>query len=539
MLQDLSIRNFAIIEDLNLSFEAGFTTITGETGAGKSILVDALALLAGGRASSEMLRHGADKVVICARFGIDDTRPEIILRREMSADGKSRAYINDEPATARAIALAAESLLAIHGQGGERGLLDAEAATDLLDGFGELSGFVQTVAEAASRFRENERRREELTASRLDRGRRLDRLRFETEEIEEARLEGVDEDALASERHRLAHAGRIRELSATALSALSEGEWPATDRVGEAFRALAELTRIDASFADLEREAGEIKSRIADLVRAAAISVEADPERLAALETRLEKIARLKKKYGASIVEILEYRDRASAELNLLSDPEGSLEQLEKESAKMLAQYQKVAAELSTRRGAIARQLSALVQKELEDLAMGKAKFRIDLLPRGEATSPRGNEIGVFLFAPNPGEPEKPLSRIASGGELSRVQLAVETARLSRRSHRTPRTLIFDEVDAGVGGRVAEAIGKKLKALSREDQVLCVTHVPQIAALADRQLRAVKRVSGGRTRAALEELPEQERVEEIARMLAGRAVTATAREHARVLLEGR
>ena len=556
MLRDLSIKNLAIVEDLRLELARGFTAVTGETGAGKSILVDALTLAAGGRASADMLRHEADRLVVSARFdgvesvlreladtGISADGGEIVIRREIGADGRGRAFINDEAVAARTVARVGERLVAIHGQGGERQLLESETAIGLVDAFGDLVAGADEVAGLAREFREAESRKEELAASRRDRDRRLDLLRFEVAEIDAADLEELDEDALASERNLLAHADKVRLLGETAASALSEDEGSAADRLGEAFRAIAELARIDSSFGDAESEIAELKARTADLagtVARTASAVEADPERLGELEDRLAKLGRLKKKYGATVAEIRDYRDRAAADRDTLENLDDALGDLEKRCSAILAAYDRAARALSERRREAAERFGAAVRKELAELAMEKAKFRVDLSAEEERVSPRGRERAEILFSGNPGEPERALAKIASGGELSRVQLAIESVMLSRRgARRGGRTLVFDEVDAGIGGRIAEVIGRKLASLARNDQVLCVTHVPQIAARADRHLRAVKRVSGGRTRAGVEELSGDARIEEIARMLAGESVTPTARAHAKALLAAR
>ena len=551
MLRDLSIRNFAIVENLTLALGEGFTAITGETGAGKSILVDALTLLSGGRATAEMLRHDSEKMSVAARFDAASEIREILeesgvsaegdllIRREMGADGRGRAFVNDEPATARTVSRIGEALLAIHGQGGERRLLDPDAALDLLDDSPELGALAGRVRRLAADLGAAEAKRSELESSRRDRDRLLDRHRYEIQEIDSARLEGTDEDALASERNRLLHSDRIRQLGEAAVGELSENEGAAVDRLGAAHRALSELARIDSGFSEAERECAELKSRVADLAavaRDAAASIESDPERLAGLEDRLAKLSRLKQKYGASVAEILAYRERAAGEAETLANLDDSLERLAKECERARGEYLAAARELSVLRKEASRQLSSDVRKELSELAMDKAKFRIELSERAEPVTPRGLDRAEILFTANPGEPERPLSKVASGGELSRVQLAIESACLRRRKA-PPRTLIFDEVDAGIGGRVAEVVGRKLKALAARDQVLCVTHVPQIAALADRHFRAVKTVARGRTRATVEELSGEERNEEIARMLAGEMVTATARDHARELLK--
>jgi len=551
VLTDLSVKNFAIVEDVRLSLGAGFTVITGETGAGKSILVDAVALLAGGRASSSLLRADADRLAVAARFELDGLSPgrreeaglpesgELILRREVTAEGRSRAFLNDEPATARAVVRASSELVFIHGQGQERGLLDPEAPLLLLDSYGGLEELTHRVAAACSRFQAAERRRAELSETSRERDRRMDALRFEAQEIAAARLGDVDESGLASERNRLLHADRVRQLGQAALSALTEDERSAADRLGEACRAFDDLARIDPAFSGVVREADELKARISDLARAAApaaTEADADPARLAEIESVLDRISRLKKKYGPDLEDVRARGQAAEAEMASLATLDDALEECEKQAATALSEYESAADELARLRRASAAKLSAAVEKQLKELAMEKATLRIEVADRPDPVSRFGRDRAEMRFAPNPGEPERPLAQIASGGELSRAELAIESARLAKRKDPFVRTLVFDEVDAGVGGRVAEVVGRKLRELSARDQVLCVTHVPQIAALADRHLRATKAVSGGRTRAVVEELSREERIEEIARMLAGRTVTKTAREHARSLL---
>ncbi len=351
-------------------------------------------------------------------------------------------------------------------------------------------------------------------------------------------LEREDAD-LPVERERLLHADRIRRAGETALGALSEDEGSAADRLGEAARAFAELATIDPREAAHRDEAEDLKRRIADLAAAArdaAGAIEADPDRLTALESRLEQIARLKRKYGASIGEILEKLAALKAEHGDLANIEDALDRRRKEDAAARTAYREAAAALSARRRAAAARFSAAVEKELQGLAMEKARLRVALAPvDDDAPRAAGAETASFLFAPNPGEPEKPLEKIASGGELSRLQLAIRSVAAGRKGR--GRTLVFDEVDAGIGGRVAEVVGRKLRDLAAHDQVLCVTHVPQIAALADRHYLAEKREARGRTVASVRLLEGRERVAEIARMLAGEKVPETALKHARTLLE--
>jgi DNA repair protein RecN (Recombination protein N) len=550
MLRRLTVKNLAIVEDLALELSEGLTVITGETGAGKSILVDALTLVAGGRGSSDLVRKGADRLVVSGEFDSDagvravlaeaglPAAETMLLRREVSPEGRGRAFVEDEPASVRTLARLGELLVAIHGQNSELELADPGAPLDLLDGFAKADAEREAVTVAAAAWARARTELEEIEASQRDRAARLEMLEFQIREIESVAPTEREEDDLTAERGRLFHADRIRLAGEAALMALSEGEDSAADRLGEAAKAFAELTAIDAREAPHLEEAMDLKGRIADLAAAArdaAEAIEADPDRLTSLETRLEKIARLKKKYGPTVADVLAHLTKARAGRDELGDVEGALDRRQKAEGSARLAYRRTAAALTAKRQAAAGRFSAAVEKELKELAMEKAHLRLKLeaLPE-EAPRASGQETGVFLFAPNPGEPEKPIEKIASGGELSRLQLAIRSVGAAR--NRTKRTLVFDEVDAGIGGRVAEVVGRKLRGLAARDQVLCVTHVPQIAALADRHFLAEKREVKGRTVAAVRALDGKERVAEIARMLAGEKVPATAWKHAETLL---
>ena len=550
MLRRLTVRNLAIVEDLELELSQGLTVITGETGAGKSILVDALMLVAGGRGSSDLVRQGADRLVVSGEFDADSgvrgilteaglpAGEAVLLRRELSGDGRGRAFVEDEPASVRTLARLGERLVAIYGQNSEQELADPGAPLDLLDAFAKADAEREAVSAAAAGWAKARAELEALEASQRGRTSRLELLEFQIREIESVAPIEKEEEDLTSERSRLSHADKIRLAGEAALMALSEGDTSAADRLGEAARAFAQLAAIDPREAPHFEEAEDLKRRIADLAAAArdaAEGIEADPERLTSVETRLEKVSRLKKKYGPTVADVLALLSRAKAERGELSNVEGALDRRQKaENAGRLA-YRKAAAALTAKRQAGAPRFSAAVESELQELAMEKARLRLALeaLPE-EAPRASGQETAAFLFAPNPGEPEKPVEKIASGGELSRLQLAIRSVGAAR--NRRSRTLVFDEVDAGIGGRVAEVVGRKLRELAARDQVLCVTHVPQIAALAERHFLAEKRQVKGRTVAALRPLEGKERVEEIARMLAGEKVPATALKHAETLL---
>jgi DNA repair protein RecN (Recombination protein N) len=551
VLRRLTVRNLAIVEDLELELDRGLTVITGETGAGKSILVDALALLVGGRGSADLVRQGAPKLVVAGEFDADvEVRERLaqaglpggetaLLRRELSSDGKGRAFVEDEPASVRTLARIGERLVAILGQSSEQELVDPGAALEILDAFAGAADERARVAETARAWRAAMEKRETLEASRRGRRERLEILDFQIREIESGRLDEPVVADLPAERDRLLHADKIRRAGEAALQALSEGEDSAADRVGEAARAFAELAAIDAREEAHRQEAEELKRRIADLAAAArdaAEAIEADPDRLTALESRLVEIGRLERKYGGSVAGALAHLGELKAERGDLSRVEDALEEVASEESAARKAYGSAAETLSARRAAAAARFGSAVEKELRGLALEKAKLRVALEAAGDGI-PRGSgsESATFLFAPNPGEAEKPLEKIASGGELSRLQLAIRSVSAARTQK--GRTLVFDEVDAGIGGRVAEVVGKKLRDLAARDQVLCVTHVPQIAALADRHFRAEKRETKGRTIATVRLLEGKERVAEIARMLAGETVPETALRHAKTLLE--
>jgi DNA repair protein RecN (Recombination protein N) len=552
MLRRLRVRNLAIIEDLELELGEGLTVISGETGAGKSILVDALMLLAGGRGSAELVRQGFDRLVVGGEFDTDATAraileqsglpagPFILLRREISPDGRGRAFVDDEPAAVRTIARLSQRLIAIQGQNAELELADRDSALEILDEFGSPAAEREQVARAAASWAGARQAIEELEAAGRDRSARLETLDYQIHEIESVAPVEAEETELTRERDRLLHADRIRRAGETALAALSEDEGSAADRLGEAARAFAELAAIDPAERPYREEAEEIKRRVTDLAahaRDAAAAIEADPERLTAIETRLERISRIKRKYGGSVADALALLERMRAERSELSDLSDALERRRREEASARRDFLQSAGALSARRAASAARLSSAIESQLSELALEKARFRVALSPaEPDAPRPRGLESAQFLFAPNPGEPEKPVDRIASGGELSRLQLAIRCA--AGTGKKGARTLVFDEVDAGIGGRTAEVVGRKLRALSRDQQVLCVTHVPQIAALADRHFVAEKRATRGRTTVSVRCVEADARVAEIARMLAGQTVPETAWKHARTLLAG-
>jgi DNA repair protein RecN (Recombination protein N) len=550
MLRRLAVKNLAIVEDLELELGPGLTILTGETGAGKSILVDALLLLAGARGSADLVRSGAERLVVSAELETDERArgalreaglPDgetVLLRRELAPDGRGRVFVEDEPATVRTLYRVTAPLISVHGQNSERELTDPGAPLELLDLFAAAQEDRKATARAAEAWKIARDELATLEASGRDRAARVEALEYQIREIEAAAPEEGEEESLAIERGRLAHADRLRRASEAALAALSEEEASAIERLAEAVRAFTELATIDPREEAHREEAEELKRRVRELASAArdaARGAEEDPRRLDFVESRLEKFSRLKRKYGASISEILALREKLVRDRDEVLNLEEALEKGRKGEEEARRVWREAAQTLSTRRRQAAGRFGAAVGKELRALAMEKAQLRVALEPLEESPRTTGLESATFLFAPNPGEAEKPLEKIASGGELSRLQLAIRSVAAGRGGG--GRTLVFDEVDAGIGGRTAEVVGRKLRDLAQHDQVLCVTHVPQIAAQADRQYLAEKGQLRGRTVTTVRLLEGRERIAEIARMLAGEKIPDTALRHARALLE--
>ena len=437
MLRRLTVKNLAIVEDLDIELGPGLTVLSGETGAGKSILVDALALLAGGRGSADLVRQGAERLVVAGEFECDRSVRQILedaglpsaevllVRRELSPDGRGRAFVEDEPAAIRTLARLGDRLVSIQGQNSERELVDADAPLDLLDAFAEASAEREEVADAAGAWSAAREALEKLEASRRDRSARLETIEFQIRDIEAAAPDEKEAEELSFERERLLHADRIRLAGETALAALSEGEASAADRLGEAARAFADLAAIDPREGSRVEEIEEVKRRVSDLAgaaRDAAAGIESDPDRLTAVESRLEKLSRVRRKYGPTLADVRAHLEKATAERDELANIEDALDRRQREESGARDAYGKAALALSAKRRGAAPRFSAAVEKELGGLALEKARFRVEVTPvDGDAPRRSGLERALLLFQPNPGEPERPLDRIASGGELSRL----------------------------------------------------------------------------------------------------------------------
>ncbi|NPV07803.1 MAG: DNA repair protein RecN [Anaerolineae bacterium] len=567
MLSELTIRNFAIIDEVTVRLAPRLNILTGETGAGKSIIVDALAAVLGERTSADVVRGGESAALIEAFFELDDNlsarvRPLLeeegltgddptclVLSREIRAEGRSLARVNGRMTAAAVVRQLGEMLVDIHGQTEHLSLLRVPEHLNFLDRYAHLTGLRSEMASLAG---EVSRLRSQIAAIREDsqaRERRLERLRYEVDEIAAARLAPQEEAELRAERTRLANAERLSELIGAAYEAVyaGSGDAPAAaDLLGQALGWLSDLERIDASLKPQREQLEQLAEGLDDLARALRQyrdSVEYNPARLDQVEERLALIANLKRKYGATIPDILSYAQRAEAELAQLTGGEERLADLERRLEQVMAAAARIAAELSTRRHEAATQLAAAVEEQLADLAMEHARFQVGFTcePDEQGLEVNGQKLafdrtGVdrveFLLAPNPGEPMRPLARIASGGENSRLMLALKTV-LSQADD--TGTLVFDEIDAGIGGRLGHVLGEKLAGLAANHQVLCVTHLPQLAAFADAHLRVGKEVIGDRTRTTVATLTREERLKELAAMLGG--VTPTNLRSAGELLE--
>jgi DNA repair protein RecN (Recombination protein N) len=557
MLKLLKIKNIALVHGVELELGPGLTLLTGETGAGKSILIDALGLLLGARASADLIRTGEDVAVVEAliessdaraaleRHGLPAEDDEIVVRREVQSSGKGRATVNGALVPVGVLRELAPFIANIHGQHEPQGLLDPQTHLDLVDHHAGLDADRAAMAEPFRRLREVEAALESLHRDRREGERRREMLEYQAVEIERAALQPGEEEALRQEKRLQANAGRLAELSGEAYGALYEDEEAVLTRLGHLYRKIEDLGRIDPRFVPYVEARGAVRAQLDDLalfLRDYRESLQVSPGRLDEIEGRLALIDRLKRKYGATVEDVIAFGEKSRSELRDLSSPEERERALGQEREALAGRYLAAAIQLSRKRRSAARDLEKKVQGELALLAMERTRFQVLFSPDSptgsaddtSAWTDRGLETAEFLLSPNPGEDLRPLARIASGGELSRILLALKSvASLDARG----KTLVFDEVDAGIGGRVAEVVGRKLRDMARHHQVLCVTHLPQIASMADRHLVVRKQVERGRTTTEVGVLDASERVEEVARMLGGETVTDAARRHAREMVK--
>lgn len=548
MLLHLAIRDFVIVDRLELDFAPGFGALTGETGAGKSILIDALALALGERADPGVVRAGQEKAEVCASFDLRDApearawlaaqdldaEGELILRRVVDAGGRSRAYINGSPAAVQQLRALGEFLVDIHGQHAHQSLLRAEAQRTLLDAHGGLAGTARSVADAWRQWRELQERLAAAAAASAASQREREMLEWQIEELEALALSAQEWGELEAEQRRLAHAARLIEGSQYALAALSEGEAACESRVAAVLERLADLAEVDPA---LEETLALLRSVQAELGEAVSVlrrygdRVDLDPARLAQVEERMNAVLALARKHRVPperLPELLGVWRERLAELAAAAD----VEALAARSEAARQRYFELAEALSAGRRQVAAELGQAVSALMRDLALGAGCFEVALIPLTEGSA-QGLEQVEFRVGGLAASEARPLAKVVSGGELSRISLALQV--VTSRHARVP-TLIFDEVDVGIGGGVAEIVGRLLHALGRERQVLCVTHLPQVAARADWQWRVRKQGEAGALTSRIEVLDAEGRVEEVARMLGGVDITATTREHARELL---
>jgi DNA repair protein RecN (Recombination protein N) len=550
MLLNLSIRDFAIVDRLELEFRPGFTALTGETGAGKSILIDALSLALGDRAGGEQVRSGAERADVTADFSfealpaigrwlaeqaLEGDANRLLLRRVVDRSGRSRGFINGHTATVNQLKEAGERLVDIHGQHAHQSLLKPEAQRQVLDAHAGLAGLAREAGDAYREWQGLCRARLDHQQNAAARNIEREQLSWQVEELSRLALAPGEWEAVQTEHGRLAHAASLIEGVRDAIERLSESESAALGSLSGVLSRLRPLTEFDASLRDTVAmlESGEAQLReAAYALRHYADRVELDPERLREVEQRLEALYGAARKFRAkpeTLAELLVSLRQRLKDLEVTAD----LEALARQEQAARASYDKLASRLSTERGKAAAKLGREVNAAMKELAMSGGRFEVELrslLPDGSVS---GNEQIEFLVSTNPGTEPRPLAKVASGGELSRISLAIQV--ITSKAAAVP-TLIFDEVDAGIGGAVAEVVGRKLRALGEERQVLCVTHLPQVAAQAREQWSVAKGTDGGSARSRVAVLDQKSRIEEIARMLGGVAITATTRKHAAEML---
>jgi DNA repair protein RecN (Recombination protein N) len=540
MLRYLNIRNLAVIESLEVSFQPGLNVITGETGAGKSVVVGAVGLLLGDRASSDVVRTGEETAVVQAVFDLDGR--ERIVRREVTAQGRSRSFVDGQLVTAGSLKELGVQLVDLHGQHEHQALLNADVHLDLLDQFARLGGERQAVSEA---FAEWAAIGADLAAARArerDRDARVEFLRFQQAEIDRVAPRADEDDALAGERILLVNAEKLRRLCDEAYGRLYDDDSSVLSSLAAVWKRVSELRELDPRFGPYveSREAVEAQlGELATFLREYGSRIESAPERLQELEDRLASLERLKRKYGPTLQDVTARRQRCGEELAALDSSAETIAELERRQAAAGERYESAARALSSERRRRAGEFASALEHELGSLAMAGTRFEVrfdHVAVTEDRWTARGMDVAEFFVSPNPGEDVRPLARIVSGGELSRVMLALKTLATT---DSPGKTLVFDEVDAGIGGRVADVVGQRLQALGRVFQVLCITHLPQIAVCGQSHYQVAKVERGGRTHTTVDELRGQARIDELARMMAGAVVTDGTRATAREMLVAR
>ncbi len=562
MLLELRVENYAVIDSLAVEFAPGLNLLTGETGAGKSILIDAMSLLLGDKASTEMIRHGADKAMVSGVFeadepalkrilednGIEPEGHHIIVKREIAAGGKGRVFVNNQPATVGLLRQLAPALASVHAQNETILAFDAAARMELLDSFcartkSATASDLEALAEKYAAWAAVRDRLADLERDEQDRLRMVDLWSFQKKEIESANLQPGEDLKLETEKRVLANAEKLYTAAMAAYELLYEADSSALADLSAARKHLEELARFDAKFQETLASLQSAKAALEDVSATArdyAEAIDASPERLSQVEDRLALLDRLKRKYGETVDRMIAFGEDVARKLNEIENREEVTRDLKKQLAMAASAYLAAAQAVSKRRYAAAKELQKLVETEINQLAM-KSHFKIEVSGADDPANwtATGFDTVTYLISTNPGEPLKPVEQIASGGELSRVMLALKaTIEMGKQAHAgIQRTLVFDEIDSGIGGRAAEAVGQKLKSLAKANQVLCITHLPQIASFADHHYLIEKLESAGRTRTKVRLLDAGQRTEEVARMLSGAKLTETSRQHAEQLLK--
>lgn len=556
MLVELIVENYAVVEEARLHFHAGLNLMTGETGSGKSIVVDSLGLLLGARASSEMIRTGSDRARITGIFaiGMSDTRPELaalleqagielddgelIVEREVSVTGKSRAFVANRPVTTSFLRQLAPALADIHGQNEQQLLFDTQTQRSLLDKYARATSQLEQVGLAFRQWRAIKAKLDDLHRNEQEKLRLLDLWRFQRNEIDTAQPKPGEDEALEAERRILQNTTRLQENASAAFEFLYEAPESAASSLRQALKRIDELVRIDATLAETSAAIKQAEIAVEEAawnLRDYLGKLESDPARLEEVESRLDVLDRLKRKYGGRLEDVLKFLEDVKRQVDQIENATEHQAALEKESARLEKEYERLAQALSRTRKEAAERLSKEVESELKNLAMAGTQFRVGVQPADWSAS--GMDEIEFLVSPNRGEELRPMGKIASGGELSRISLAMKTAIGDADSRREIHTLVFDEVDAGVGGAAAASVGRRLKALSKSNQVICVTHLAQIAGFADHHYVVSKKERKGRVVTDIRELEGVERAREIGRMLSGETITAEALRQAEQLLQ--
>jgi DNA repair protein RecN (Recombination protein N) len=569
MITYLKVRNLAIVEEFAIEPGAGLNVLTGETGAGKSLLIDSLDLLSGARGSTEMIRTGHDRMSAEAVFhlpaaaaatleaagietGESSGEIELIVKREIAANGRGRVLINGSPQAVRELSSVMETILEIHGQSRSHARIAGQNFRELLDQYAGHQPLLDRAHATFDEWRTAADALETLTRAQRDRALRLDLLKYQIDEISAARLDPPEEGTLRNEKSVLSHAQEMTAATAGAFALLEEDDDSALAQIGRALHLLQPLTGAINDIAAVTSELQDALYRLQEVARTLGSlrdSVRDDPRRLEEVEERLVTIERLTRKYGGSVEAVLGHLASITDEHDQLTDFEANVDKLTKSEAAKFAAYQTAAEVLSASRRKAGQSFQTTIQAELNDLAMERTTVRIQLSTAADADSrlklagqgvafgPEGYDRVDVLIAPNRGEEPRPMQRIASGGELSRIQLAIAAALFKNADRTAAATLVFDEIDAGIGGRVAEVIGRKLQELSRSNQVICVTHLPQIASFATTHFHVWKEDVKGHTTARIRQLEsEKDRIAEIARMLGGETVAQSALQHAAELL---